>query len=543
VISNLPTYDIVGTINCDKYKDNFVDLYLAIKELYQPAYEPNQRILITSTLDFYKQSHGLILQSLQTIVNIVDISNYFICFVTTNKNIKQEYAYVLDTYSTDSIPFNIQCVDGEFTKLPSGEIRPYRKINSIDQRNKDIKDLTKKQKDLLFNSKNFCILPWISLMIDPESNVSPCCIYRGESVGDSSKDSLEDIWNNQVQQNIRTTMLIDETVSGCANCIHNEELGRESLRMSMNTIFSKHIHIAEKSVTPDYNIKYIDSRFNNLCNLSCRSCSHEASSSWHAPSVAMGLINKSTPVFLKAGRSNTDLYDQIFQQLDNLDRIYFAGGEPLIINDNYKILDELSNRGRYDIELIYNTNMTQAHLKGRSIFDAWKNFKNISIGASLDAEGPRGNYLRTGTVWKDVVEFRREMIRLRPDIDFYVSCTTSLINVLHVPDFHRSWVEQGLIQPEQFNVSTLTYPNWLCINTAPEYLQKQIVEKYQLHLEWLKPLDRTGRATFGFEGILEQLNNPVEFDPQLFWNNILPLDKYYNANLLDSFPELVDLPQ
>jgi hypothetical protein len=39
-------------------------------------------------------------------------------------------------------------------------------------------------------------------------------------------------------------------------------------------------------------------------------------------------------------------------------------------------------------------------LKGRSIFDAWKNFKNISIGASLDAEGPRGEYLRTGTVWE-----------------------------------------------------------------------------------------------------------------------------------------------
>ena len=542
MISNLPTYDIVGTINCDEYKDNFVDLYLAIKELYQPVYEPNQRILITSTLDFYKQSHGLILQSLQTIVNIVDISNYFICFVTTNENIEQEYAYVLETYSTDPIPFNIQCVDGEFTKLPPGNIRPYRKINSIDQRNKDIKGLTKKQKDLLFNSKNFCILPWISSMIDTESNVSPCCAYNGKT-GDCSKLSLEDIWNNKENQDIRTTMLNDETVSGCVRCIKQEKLGKESFRTSMNTIFSKHIHIVEQGVTPEYDIKYIDSRFNNLCNLSCRSCSNYYSSSWHAPGVAIGLIDKSTPVFLKAGRSNTDLYDQIFQQLDNLDRIYFAGGEPLIINDNYKILDELSNRGRYDIELVYNTNMTQTQLKGRSIFDAWKNFKNISIGASLDAEGSRGSYLRTGTVWKDVVEFRREMIRLRPDIDFYVSCTTGLINVLHVPDFHRSWVEQGLIQPEQFNINTLTSPNWLCVNTAPEYLQKQIVEKYQLHLEWLKPLDRAGRATFGFEGILEQLNNPVEFDPQLFWNNILPLDKYHNVNLLDSFPELVDLPQ
>ena len=542
MISNLPTYDIVGTINCDEYKDNFVDLYLAIKELYQPAYKSNQRILITSTLDYYKQSHGLILQSLQTIVNNIDISNCFICFVTTNENIKQEYAYVLETYSTDSTPFDIQYIDGEFTKLPSGDIRPYTKNNSIDLRSKDIKGLTKKQKDLLFNSKNFCILPWISLMIDTESNVSPCCAYNGKT-GDCSKLSLEDIWNNKENQDIRTTMLNDETVSGCASCIRHEEIGKESLRTSMNTIFSKHIHIVEQGVTPDYNIKYIDSRFNNLCNLSCRSCGHGSSSSWHAPSVAIGLIDKSVPVFLKAGRSNTDLYDQIFQQLDNLDRIYFAGGEPLIINDNYKILDELNNRGRYDIELVYNTNMTQTQLKGRSIFNAWKNFKNISIGGSLDAEGSRGSYLRTGTVWKDVVEFRREMIRLRPDIDFYVSCTTSIINVLHVPDFHRSWVEQGFIQPDQFNIQTLLGPAWMKVESAPKYLNDQIREKYTRHLEWLRTFDTEGRATSGFESILEQLNNPVKFDPQLFWSNILPLDKYHNANLLDSFPELVDLPR
>ena len=543
MISNLPTVDIVGTINCDEYKDNFVELYFAIKELYQPAYKPNQRIVITSTLDFYKQSHGLILQSLQTIVNNIDISNCFISFVTTNKNIEQEYAYILDTYSIDTIPFDIQYIDGEFTRLPPGDVRPYTKTNSIDLRSKNLKDTTKEQKDLIFNSKNFCILPWISLMIDTKSNVAPCCIFKGDPVGDCSKDSLEDIWNNKENQDIRTKMLADKTVSGCASCIQHEKLGKESLRTSSNSTFSKHINIVEQGVTPDYNIKYIDSRFNNLCNLSCRSCDHESSSSWHAPSIELGLVDKDTPIFLKAGRGNTDLYNQIFQQLDNLDRIYFAGGEPLIINDNWRILDELDRRGRHDIELLYNTNMNQSKLKGRSVFDIWKNFKNISIGGSLDAEGPRGEYLRTGTTWSKVIEFRKQLIEQRPDIDFYISCTTSIINVLHVPDFHRSWVEQGFIQPDQFNIQTLLGPAWMKVESAPKYLNDQIREKYTRHLEWLRPFDTEGRATSGFESILEQLNNPVKFDPQLFWSNILPLDKYHNANLLDSFPELVDLPQ
>jgi MoaA/NifB/PqqE/SkfB family radical SAM enzyme len=535
-------YNVIGTINCDEYKDNFVDLYLAIKKLYRPVFQPDQRILVTSTFDYYKQSHGLILQSLQTIVNNIDISNCFISFVTTNKNIEQEYAYVLETYSIDSTPFDIQCIDGDFNKRPAGSIKPYTKTNSINYRIEDVKSITKEQKDMVFKSKNFCILPWISLMIDPKSNVAPCCAYRGVT-GDCSKDSLEDIWNNKENQDIRTRMIRDETVDGCHRCISQETLGTESLRTTMNTTFIKHIHIAQKSVTPDYDIKFIDSRFNNLCNLSCRSCGHGLSSSWHAPAVSIGLIDKSTPVFLKAGRSNTDLYDQIFQQLDNLDRIYFAGGEPLIMQDNYKIVAELDRRGRHDIELIYNTNMNTNQLKGHSIFDLWKNFKNISIGASLDAEGIRGEYLRTGTIWEKVVDFRSKLVKRRPDINFFVSCTTSIINVLHVPDFHRSWVEKGFIEPHEFNIQTLHSPDWLNVETAPQYLKDRIKEKYEEHLEWLRPLDKEGRAILGFQGILAQITRDREFNSHLFWNNILPLDKYYKANLLQSFPELVDLPQ
>ena len=149
----------------------------------------------------------------------------------------------------------------------------------------------------------------------------------------------------------------------------------------------------------------------------------------------------------------------------------------------------------------------------------------------------------TGTVWQDVLDFRREMLDQRPDIDFYISSTTSLINVLHVPDFHRSWTEKGLIKPEQFRIQTLHWPEWMRVETAPPALRVQIREKINNHLEWLRPLDNEGRATQGFESILTQLDTTIAFDSKDFWQNILPLDKYYKANLLDSFPELVDLPK
>ena len=535
--------DIVGTIDCDHYKNNFIDLYLALKNLHRPSFEPNQKIIITSTFDYYKFSHGLILQSLQTIVNHVDISNCFILFVTTNKNIEQEYQYVQETFSTDSTSFAIKIIEGNFNRLPADNIKPYSKTNSIDYHKDDLAQLTDAQKQLLFKNKNFCMVPWTSLYVHTSSRVAPCCAWDGEAIGDASKDSLETIWNSKLYQDLRDKMLNNQQSDGCKNCTRQEKLGKDSFRSSMNTRFAKHVHLAEDGITPAYNLKFIDSRFNNLCNLSCRSCVHGSSSSWHAPAVAIGLIDKSTPVFLKAGRDDKDLYNQIIQQIDNVERIYFAGGEPLIMQDNYDILDELDKRKRYDVQLVYNTNMTRSSLKGRSIFDAWKNFTNISVGASLDAEDSRGSYLRTGTVWQDVVKFRKDMIALRPDIDFYISATTGLLNVLHVPDFHRSWVNKGLIRPEQFRIQTLHWPEWMRVETAPADLRDKIQEKYTAHLEWLRPLDTEGRATQGFESILEQLKTTITFDSNEFWNNITPLDQYYKANLLESFPELVDLPR
>jgi hypothetical protein len=150
--------------------------------------------------------------------------------------------------------------------------------------------------------------------------------------------------------------------------------------------------------------------------------------------------------------------------------------------------------------------------------------------------------LRVGQHWDDVLDFRKEMLIKRPDIDFYISATTSILNALHVPDFHRSWVDQGLINPEDFNIQMLFGPDYLRVDRAPNYLKNLIREKYHTHLEWLRPRDSVGRAIYGFESILRYLNNDVEFNAVEFWNKIKPLDKYYGQDLVTTFPELANLP-
>jgi MoaA/NifB/PqqE/SkfB family radical SAM enzyme len=539
-------FNVIDVINCDNFLPTSVDLYSHIKKLYKETFEPDERIVFSITKDYYKNnsSCGIMLQSIQAIINDIDISNYFVCIITNNPTIKTEYQWTLDNISTDKISVHIYKCEGEYHRLNAINQVAYSKYQKIE--NIDLVDsLTEKHKQLLFESDSFCMIPWTSIMIATSSRVKPCC-ESTEILGDCSKNSLEQIWNSDVTKQLRKDMLSGKKLNSCNSCYLKESLGRDSLRNSINRRFINQVnkiqYTKDDGFLADYNLNYLDARFNNLCNLSCRSCSPHSSSSWYQPAIAIGQIDKSVKALQIAGKHTYDVFDQVIQHIDSLERIYFAGGEPMMIDQFYQIVEELDRRGRHEVELIYNINMTKLSLGGKSIFDTWKNFKKISVGASLDGEYQRGEYLRTGQDWNDVLCLRKKMLDNRPDIDFYISATTSILNALHLPDFHRSWVNQGLIKPEDFNIQLLFSPAYLRVDHAPIYLKNLIKEKYHVHLEWLRPRDSVGRATYGFESVLNHLNNNKKFDPIDFWNNINILDKYYGQDLVVTFPELADLP-
>ena len=55
-------------------------------------------------------------------------------------------------------------------------------------------------------------------------------------------------------------------------------------------------------------------------------------------------------------------------------------------------------------------------------------FKDVSVGASLDAMGPRAELMRNGTVWADVERNREDMLKKCPHVDFYISPTVGIFN-------------------------------------------------------------------------------------------------------------------
>jgi len=403
-------------------------------------------------------------------------------------------------------------------------------------------ELTSREEFLLKESKTFCIYPWIHLHAYPTGEAYPCChAEMANSVGNCRQQSLAEIWRDQPMQQLRHNMLNEVKSDACNRCYEQEAAGFFSGRRSAN---KHHGHHVKKLEANPFEMTYWDIRFSNLCNLRCRSCGHIFSSQWYQDQARLAgpEWRERNQALNYAGRTETDMWQQLELHLDYVEQIYFAGGEPLLMEEHYNILEELVKRKRFDVRLIYNTNFTHTRLKDRSVFEYWKQFRSVAVGASLDAMGDRAEYIRKGTKWHEVEQNRRDMIEICPEVDFYISPTLSIMNADHLPDFHRDWVNRGLIGAQDLNVNILQDPAHYRIDIAPPEYRRRLIQRFREHIEWLRPQDRLQRAVTGFESAITFMQSTDNSGLiSQFWKKTHELDNIRNENILDILPELAAL--
>jgi organic radical activating enzyme len=404
-------------------------------------------------------------------------------------------------------------------------------------------ELTEREQFLLTESKIFCIYPWIHLHAYPTGEAYPCCHAEMSvgQVGNCRNNTLEQIWTDTPMQQLREDMLTETPNTTCGRCYEQEDNGFFSGRKSAN---KHHGHQIKKLDKNPFEMTYWDIRFSNLCNLKCRSCGHIFSSQWYQDQakLAGGDWKEQNSVLNYAGRTETDMWEQLEPHLDYVEQIYFAGGEPLLMEEHYRILAELVRRKRFDVRLIYNTNFTHTELRGRSVFEYWRQFDSVAVGASLDDSGARGEYIRKGTDWAVVEQNRRDMLQICPEVDFYISPTLSIMNAWHLIDFHRDWTERGLIRAQDLNVNILQDPAHYRIDIAPAEYKEQLLTKFTDHINWLKHQDPLQRATVGFESAVKFMmatDNTHLLDT--FWRKTYELDDIRKENILTVIPELAAL--
>jgi len=400
--------------------------------------------------------------------------------------------------------------------------------------------------------QSFCIVPWMHLNVNPLGDVLHCCIGSSQGqVGHLKQNTLSEIWNGDPMRALRLQMLNEEKPKSCRKCFEQESNGFTSFRQGINRRFEHHLDAVRPSTNADGSVdqmtlRYWDFRFSNLCNMKCRMCCHDFSSAWHSDMQALhGAQNVAQSAVINASDiSVDDLHAVIDQQIDHVEEIYFAGGEPLLMDEHYYILQKLIDRGRRDVRLRYNTNLLKIRHKHWDNIELWRFFDDVCVFGSIDAMGPRAEYLRHGTVWSIIDENIRRLIA-EPGIDFFAAPTVQVLNILHLPDLIDYLVGCGMDLYHIRINNVLTTPPHFHIDTLRDNYKQTIRSRFQSHLDACKDLHGVDDLRDQYEGIVSYMEQPSKRSSselanikQNFLRDILQLDRLRNEDFATIFPEL-----
>jgi len=443
-------------------------------------------------------------------------------------------------------------------------------------------------------SYSFCALPWIHVATRPNGDARLCCVTNasGAATGDHEvglvkkedgkpanfgRETPLEAFNNQYMRSVRLTMLEGNVPASCTKCFEEESNGVVSKRLwemyewnRDGLDFDKLISDTDSTGVVPPVIRYLDLRLGHTCNLKCVMCSPHDSSRWLQDYDKLVAKTKSTIVlkqvgFDKKSFNNTwyekpEFWDDVFEQIPNITQLYFAGGEPLMIKEHRRFLDEIIRRGfAKHISLRYNSN---GIFVNEDIIHVWSQFKQVRYAFSIDAVMERNNYIRYPANWADIERSLWLMDNAPDNVHCAIACAVQVFNIKHIIDFAKWKLIQGFKKINKFavdeyetgggiiNLHLLYIPTFLSARILPQEDKEQLVRDFAEFKQWLWDNYRQDDNfwhdnPYGWkrwEGILKfiQTEDHTHLLPD-FKEYVVNLDAIRNLNAKEVFPELTNI--
>jgi len=379
----------------------------------------------------------------------------------------------------------------------------------------------------------FCILPFMHLATSASGNLRVCCnstpgknfiLKEDGNPYKIYKDDIQEAWNSETYKTIRRQLLTGERPEMCVRCFREEDSGISSARQAWNQKWQE-----DKTYTEDtpFEVKYIDLRLGNLCNLRCRMCNPYASNQWlkewHLISDELP-ADEHTRLKRMDWPNNEKMWENLIPLLDSVEEVYLTGGEPTIIKEQHKILDYLiDNSIAHRVRLKYNTNLTNIP---EALVSKWVKFKRVQLNCSIDAVGQLDRYIRYPSDWNTIVK-NFNILSVAKNVYIEIHCTVQMYNILRLTEL-IDWAK-----PYNFKIyfNILNHPDWLNIRVLPQPLKIRVEEMLKNYYHLPK-----------VEGIVDYMNAED-------WSNLLDtffekthkLDVSRTENLKQLIPELYEI--
>ena len=441
----------------------------------------------------------------------------------------------------------------------------------------------------------FCPLPWIHQDINNNGEIRLCCpssVSKGRgvlkkedgSIYNSAVDDLESARNSPTLKKIRSEMLKGRSPSACIRCRQEEAAGVQSRRLQKaecwkNIIsFEKAGKLTDKdgSINPsEIPVVDYDLRLGNHCNLKCRMCGPSSSDSWYSDFVKISNSNifqdHDTKIRLVKNKNNVwqaegahydwflspMFWESIKKTASEIRQVHIVGGEPLLIDRHWDILKIIIKYGSPEDTVIeYNSNLT---FLPKKVYELWKPFKKIQIGASIDGYGAVNNYIRYPSRFEKIEKNLEVLDKSFDNIQIWISTTVSVYNIFHLPELIEWKLKKRFLKVNYEKTShnplitahLLHVPSFLNIKALPKSYKDQVKTKFGLFLrdfpDFLEEVgvssEESVRLNFSAQKLLGGYVNYMNLGDlshliPVFRRYTESLDKIRNEKLQDILPEL-----
>lgn len=433
-------------------------------------------------------------------------------------------------------------------------------------------------------SKTFCPYPWIHVMTQPSGTVNFCCVANGQIKTDDSfmefdgmqtgtpillnkGGDMRDVWNSKHYKHIRRQMDTGERVVGCEPCYDLEDLGIPSYRtnyikdwLGWHRNADEIERIIEKSRENDYHVdeppQYLDFRLGTMCNLRCRMCQSQNSSAIYKELKDDELYTQEERDFVVKHTHWNDFSDytqpwfdtpefleSVEEWLPNVNRLYFTGGEPTIIQRTYWILEKCVELGiAKDIDLVFNSNMTNIQPR---FLDLLAKFRDVLMCLSVDGYAQYNEYIRSGSTWSIVDKHIRDYAQSEVVGNILFSPVVQIYNILNITELLDYAEEITKFSGRRIDISFLmnNYPKCLDIRNLPKHVRVEGQKRLRDWLNTSKYFKDDERNIATVEGIIkaledENVNADAEKQMQIFKEYTELLDSKRDQSFKDSIPDL-----
>ena len=374
----------------------------------------------------------------------------------------------------------------------------------------------------LLKNKSICTLPWTGFELEPSGTVKNCIISK-TSLGTINKSNIKDIMHGKENIELKQAMLKDEKPANCAGCYLQEKN-----TTNLSSISSRLYYLKEVGAKTDlklyddvknFSLKHVDLRWTNSCNQACVYCGPEYSSKW---AQELGEKVKSNK------EARQEVKNFVFENISELENVYLAGGEPMLMKENYEFLELLKEKNP-GCTIRVNTNLSTTKT---GIFELLCSFKNVHWTVSVESIEEEYEYIRHLGSWKHFMANLETIRKLDHKINFNMlhfilnyNSIFDCIDYLKDKGFHdNSFIIGPLYKPERYNL--LNLPEHM-VDSVKKTLKSRLQENPQGYLK------------NSYENLLYYFSNtPWEKNISLFLKVTQTQDNRRNINSRKVFTKL-----